>query len=48
MKHSLRSTGLLILCIAIPLIIGIIGSFATTPELATWYASLNKPWFTPP
>ncbi|MDD1711987.1 MAG: tryptophan-rich sensory protein, partial [Methanoregulaceae archaeon] len=27
---------------------GVIGSFFTTPNIATWYESLNKPWFTPP
>lgn len=27
---------------------GIIGSVFTYPSIPTWYASLNKPWFTPP
>ena len=27
---------------------GILGSIATYPNIPTWYASLNKPWFTPP
>lgn len=27
---------------------GIIGSFATTPSIPTWYATLNKPIFNPP
>jgi len=27
---------------------GVIGSIFTTPSIGTWYASLNKPWFTPP
>jgi tryptophan-rich sensory protein len=44
----LRTVGLLILCIAVPLLIGMVGSFYTTPEIPTWYASLNKPPFTPP
>lgn len=44
----LSTVGLLVLCIAIPLLIGIAGSFYTAPEIPTWYASLNKPSFTPP
>lgn len=27
---------------------GGIGSLATTPNIATWYAGLDKPWFNPP
>ena len=27
---------------------GILGSIATYPNIPTWYASLQKPWFTPP
>ena len=27
---------------------GFIGSFFTTPAIPTWYATLNKPFFTPP
>ena len=27
---------------------GVIGSFFTTPSIPTWYATLNKPFFTPP
>jgi len=27
---------------------GIIGSIATYPSIPGWYASLDKPWFTPP
>ena len=43
-----RSAGLLILCIAIPLVIGFIGSTATLPEITGWYAGLDKPAFNPP
>jgi benzodiazapine receptor len=27
---------------------GLIGSLATTPNIPTWYATLEKPFFTPP
>jgi hypothetical protein len=37
---SARTAGLLILCIAIPLVIGFIGSIATLPEITGWYAGL--------
>lgn len=30
------------------LLAGIIGSYFTTPNIATWYATLQKPFFTPP
>ena len=45
---SARSTGLLVLCIAIPLVIGISGSFFTMPDITGWYATLQKPSFNPP
>jgi translocator protein len=45
---SARSTGLLILCIAIPLVIGLIGATFTVPEVTGWYAGLQKPAFNPP
>ena len=47
-KSSIRSAGLLILCIEIPLLAGMIGSLFTTPAITTWYARLQKPFFTPP
>lgn len=47
-RPSIRSAGLLILCIVIPLLAGMIGSFFTTPATTTWYARLQKPFFTPP
>ena len=34
--------------IAIPLVAAAIGSFFTLPSVATWYAQLAKPAFTPP
>jgi len=27
---------------------GIVGAVFTTPNIAGWYSTLNKPWFTPP
>jgi tryptophan-rich sensory protein len=47
-KTPIRSAGLLILCIAIPLLAGVIGSFFTMSAVPTWYAQLEKPSFTPP
>lgn len=32
----------------IPLFIGFIGAFFTTPAITTWYAALQKPSFSPP
>ncbi len=38
----------LIICIAIPLAAGFIGSIFTTPEIGNWYSTLVKPSFNPP
>jgi len=38
----------LIVSIAICQAAGIIGSVFTFESIPTWYASLQKPWFTPP
>ena len=38
----------LIAAIAICQLTGAIGSLFTMPAIATWYATLQKPWFTPP
>ena len=38
----------IIIMIVIAELAGIIGSIFTTPAIGSWYASLNKPWFTPP
>lgn len=38
----------LIICILICQSAGIIGSFFTSSSVSTWYATLNKPEFTPP
>lgn len=38
----------LLLCISSCLAIGILGSFVTIPSIASWYMTLNKPFFSPP
>lgn len=38
----------LIISITLPLLIGFVGSLFTTPSIATWYETLNKPSFNPP
>ena len=38
----------LILCLALCLAIGAVGSYATMPQIPTWYAGLAKPSWTPP
>jgi tryptophan-rich sensory protein len=49
MKTGLmRQCGLLVLCIAVPLLAGAAGSFFTAPAIPGWYAGLEKPFFTPP
>lgn len=47
-RSSVYPAVLLIITVAICLAAGVIGSFFTTPNIPTWYADLNKPWFTPP
>jgi len=47
-KKSLTAAGLLALCIAIPLLAGAIGSVFTMEAIPTWYATLQKPSFSPP
>ncbi len=38
----------IIIMIVVAQLSGIIGSVFTTTAIPTWYAALNKPWFTPP
>ena len=47
-KNSLHHPVLLAICIAIPLLAGVAGSFATLASIPTWYAGLIKPPLTPP
>ncbi len=44
MKTAVR----LVLCLALCFAVAALGAIATTPKIATWYAGLNKPSFTPP
>lgn len=45
---KIKSYPLLILMVIIVLAIGSSGSVFTSPSIPTWYASLEKPFFTPP
>jgi translocator protein len=39
----------LVVCCAVPLLVGVIGSlFTTTDSLGSWYTNLHKPPFNPP
>lgn len=44
MKKYFTLTLSIIFC----LLVGFAGSLATTPSIPTWYATLNKPFFSPP
>lgn len=48
MHTRVRSVLALILSILIAQAAGLIGSFATRPNIDTWYRGLDKPGFTPP
>jgi len=48
MNKKIKNFWLLIFSLAIPLLIGYLGSLLTTPRIATWYVNLIKPVFTPP
>jgi tryptophan-rich sensory protein len=45
---TLKSSGRLLLCLLLCLAVGFLGSFVTRPQIATWYAALAKPSWTPP
>jgi len=48
MKIDFKKAFLLIICLLIPLTAGFIGSASTVKNIPTWYANLNKPFFSPP
>ena len=45
---TLRSATLAAICILVPLVSGAIVGLLTMGGIFNWYATLNKPWFTPP
>jgi len=48
MNNKLKNVGLFLLCLAIPLFIGYLGSMLTATGISTWYPLINKPSFNPP
>ncbi len=47
-KSSISNPLALLICIAIPLLIGFLGSMFTMESVKTWYTTINKPSFNPP
>ena len=45
---SAQSLLRLVACLAVCFCVAGLGAIATTPKIATWYAALEKPSFTPP
>lgn len=45
---TVRSAGRLVLCLLLCVSVGVLGSIFTQPEIAGWYATLAKPFWTPP
>jgi len=45
---NLRQAALAAACIFIPLVAGAAAGILTMSGITSWYATLNKPWFTPP
>lgn len=43
-----RSVAALIVCLALPLLVGALGALGTMDGLRTWYPSLTRPSFAPP
>jgi benzodiazapine receptor len=48
MERRVRQIGVFLFSILLPIGIGFIGSLATRPMITTWYAALQKPFFSPP
>ena len=48
MRSPLQQILVLLALLALCLGVGAFGSYATLPEIPTWYATLNKPSFNPP
>ncbi len=45
---AIRSVIRLVFCVALCLAVGVLGSLVTRPEIPGWYATLAKPFWTPP
>lgn len=45
---SFRTIGIFLLCIGASLLAGFWGSSSTIPNITSWYATLAKPFWTPP
>ncbi len=45
---NFRTIGIFLLCIGISLLVGFWGSASTIPSITGWYATLTKPFWTPP
>jgi tryptophan-rich sensory protein len=43
-----RDVGLALIAVVAVGAASVLGQFATYPNLVPWYATLAKPWFTPP
>lgn len=48
MRSTLRDVASLLLAIAVPLVAGAVGGFATSSSLMDWYPTLAKPTWNPP
>ncbi len=46
--RTITSIGKLVAALIITQLAGVIGSVFTSSAIPVWYASLEKPWFTPP
>jgi benzodiazapine receptor len=47
-KNTLKNIGIFIGCFIVCQAAGAVGTIATIPNIPTWYARLNKPFFQPP
>ncbi|MEK7201592.1 MAG: TspO/MBR family protein [Patescibacteria group bacterium] len=45
---NFRSAGIFLICIGASLLVGFWGSSSTVPSITGWYATLTKPFWTPP
>ncbi|WP_233131682.1 TspO/MBR family protein [Robiginitalea sediminis] len=48
MLHSRKKYRRILIAVGVCLLIGFLSGYATQSSVTTWYAGLNKPWFTPP